>query len=96
MTPLEILESLTNVEHLATAAGPETGSAALMQRRSGPGEGSFGCFPSNVGFAPEDEHGNLRKSVSKPSFSGFILIFWGCKISTMGNPVEYPGEHVVA
>ncbi len=26
---MEILESLTNVEHLATAAGPDTGSAPL-------------------------------------------------------------------
>ena len=41
MTPLEILESLTNVEHLATAAGPETGSAALIAWRSGPGLFSF-------------------------------------------------------
>ena len=71
MTPLEILESLTNVEHLATAAGPETGSAALMHGVADPGEGCFSfSFKRDTPYAPEDEHGNLRKSVSKPSFSG--------------------------
>jgi len=69
VTPLEILESLTNVEHLATAAGPETGSAAWIAWRSGPGGGCF-SFSFKQWYAPEDEHGNLRKSVSKPSFSG--------------------------